>query len=388
MAQDPGFDFVNRLRQNSIFPTGGYNPFQAPQRPAGIDPMQILNAVQAQHENDRQNAIIQEDNMHRRQVGEHLQEVARQNALQQQARDSSPLRAQGGMNVVLGGNPNPGKLNGETLDQADANRFDPYFKNEMAPDYTKPEDLPGSQTSLLARGQQTTEGNKQVATATAKAAAATQALKDAASDKRAATKQENEVGNIALRDKNEKENITLRDKNSQNMVDVKEKSDLDKKAVLADIDKKNKQEQVRKQAEDTLKSLDEILDPKTNSLTEGARQAVGTSRLLRGGPFGFLPGSDARTANAKIKTFTSQTVLNLIGELKAQSKSGGNPLGGNMSDKDLVFLESAANSLDPYGDEDQYEEQLRNIKQVLTKASRPIVGKVRSDGNNDPGGIR
>jgi len=379
----PANDFVQRLRMNNIFPSGGDNPFGAPEiGGGGVDINNILNSVMSFRNNQRQQDQQREDSLYYRQKNDRLAEIARQSALSNQAKMADPLRAQGGMNVVLGGGQKPGLLNGETLDQAAANRFDPYFGTGGAgtENYISKQTPQEQLQDKLQLGEQTIEGNKQVATATAKAAAATQMLKDTKSEERAAKRQENEVSNI-----------NLRDKNAQNMVDVKEKSDLEKKAVLADIDKKNKQEQVRLQAENTLKALDEILDPKTGSLTAGARQAVGTSRVFRGGMFGFAPGSEARTANAKIKTFTSQTVLNLIGELKAQSKTGGNPLGGNMSDKDLAFLESAANSLDPYGDEDKYEEQLRKIKSVLVKASQPVVNKTRSDGspvNNDPAGIR
>ena len=60
---DPGSDFVRRLRMNNIFPTGGFNPLQPPQRPGGygggygggggIDVGGMLNQIQIQRDTDR-----------------------------------------------------------------------------------------------------------------------------------------------------------------------------------------------------------------------------------------------------------------------------------------------------------------------------------------------
>ena len=98
-------DFVSRLRMNNIFPTAGFNPLQAPTRP-DLDVNGILNAISAMQQNARQADMIQEDNIHRRGRTENLQDIGRQNALRQQQEMNNPLRAQGGMNVVLGNDPN------------------------------------------------------------------------------------------------------------------------------------------------------------------------------------------------------------------------------------------------------------------------------------------
>jgi len=350
-------DFVQRLRMNNIYPTGGNNPFGAPDIPqGGFDINHIINAISAMRSNQAQQEAIQEDSMHRRAMGEHLSEIARRNAMQYQDDMANPLRAQGGMNVVLGGGQQPAMLNHQTLDQAEAGRRDPYFKPTVEPQYIPAKDQPDSQESTLARIKATGEQEQAVAGTKANSAVVTQMARDV-----------NAKENIALRDKNAKENIELRDKNATDMVKTKEESDLRKKEAADTLDKTNKRAAVKSMAQQTLDSLNELLDPKTGRLKEEIKGAVGPSRFFKSfGGLGFMPGTESRTADRKLRNFTSQTVLNLIGEMKAQSKTGATGFGA-LNLKELGKLEDAANKLDSYEDEDDYADELQRIKEHLNK---------------------
>ncbi len=97
-------DFVQRLRMNNIFPTAGFNPLGPPQRQS-LDVNGILRQIGAMQANARNDAANEEENRYYRAKGDRLAEIARQNAIATQQRESSPLKAQGGMNVVLGNAP-------------------------------------------------------------------------------------------------------------------------------------------------------------------------------------------------------------------------------------------------------------------------------------------
>lgn len=359
-------DFVQRLRMNSIYPTGGNNPFGAPDIPqGGFDINHIINAIATMRANQRNDDMIQEDSMHRRGMTEHLSEIARRNAMQYQDDMSSPLRAQGGMNVVLGAGQKPGMLNGETLAQADAHRTDPYFKPTVADNYQHPDDLANSQPSALARIAATGKAEKEVAGVKANSAAVAATVKDISNRERDATKQSNTEKNIALRDAN-----------ATKMVDTKEQADEKKKLAADTLDKSNKQTAVKAMATQTLDALNDLLDPKTGRLKEEIKGAIGPSRFFKSfGGLGFMPGSESRTADRKLKNFTANTVLNLIGEMKAQSKTGATGFGA-LNIKELGKLEDAANKLDSYENEDDYADELQRIREKLNKILEPGDDKI------------
>lgn len=382
-------DFVNRLRMNSIFPTAGFNPLQPPERPS-FDMNGLINTIAALQHNARSEDMAQEDNMHRRGQFENLQNIARQNAMQKLAQENSPLRAQGGMNVVLGGGQTPAKLNGETLDQAEAKRTDPYFKDSVAPDYIREEDKPGSQESLLARDAQKIKGQTTVASTKAQADFLKQQAKDAETEKRDKEKQANAVSNINLRDKNSRDAITIRDRNAQNMVDVKEaateKMQKDKEDRATEV--RNKQ--TSDMAKDTLDSLNDLVDTKTGELKPEITGAVGASRfvgdLSRGQLPPWVPGSEAMTADTKLKNFSSKTILNLVAQLKSPNGTSAFP---RMTNQDLNVITSAANKLNSKMNEADYAKELMKIRTILIKHIQPEVSRSPAGpANNDPLGIR
>lgn len=359
MPQDT--DFVNRLRQNQIFPTAGFNPLQPPQRQGGgLDVMGLLNAVQSMQANASRDRMIQEDSLHRRDEAENLQNIGRQNAMRYQQEQANPLRAQGGMNIVLGDQGRPGKFG------PPASGTYPGVADNYIPEQTPEEQL----QDKLKVNKQIIEGEKAVAGTKANSAATVQQAKDATVKQRDETRQANAVSNI-----------NLRDKNATAMVDTKEQADEKKKLSADALDKQNKQIAVKDMAQKTLDSLDELID-KDGKLKSNITGAVGMSRLTgdisRGQMPAWLPTTEGRAAKAKVKTFMSQTVLNLIGELKAQSRTGATGF-GNMSNKDLAVLESAASSLDPMMSEEDFAAELGRIKKHIVKILEPTTSKTTTD---------
>lgn len=118
---------------------------------------------------------------------------------------------------------------------------------------------------------------------------------------------------------------------------------------------------IRSKAEESLLALDELLDNKTGKLTPVTASSVGGSRM---NPMGYLPGSDIRAGDAAINRFKNLQVLQLIGEMKAQSKTGATGFGA-LSAKELAVLESAATKLDPMLDEETFTKELTRIKDRL-----------------------
>lgn len=113
-------------------------------------------------------------------------------------------------------------------------------------------------------------------------------------------------------------------------------------------------------AQEALDELKNVLDDKGN-LTSKGHSATGWSSFLK-----YLPGTEARSGNASIKRVGSQQVLNVIAELKAQSRTGATGF-GNMSNKDLATLENAAHKLDTLQDDEEVAAELRRIRDGMKK---------------------
>lgn len=110
-------------------------------------------------------------------------------------------------------------------------------------------------------------------------------------------------------------------------------------------------------------ALDEIRDilNDDDTLTPEGKAATGKSAL-----FARIPFTAGRAGSNSINRIKSQSVLNLIGEMKAQSKTGATGF-GNMSNKDLSVLEDAANKLDTYTREEDFVKELKRIRGMLRK---------------------
>lgn len=122
-------------------------------------------------------------------------------------------------------------------------------------------------------------------------------------------------------------------------------------------------ERVKTMTEETLNSLNELVDEK-GGLKSNVATAVGTSRWLD--PRNYIPGTEAKTGNRKLENFLSKQVLGIIGEMKSQSKTGATGFGA-LNMKELGVLEKAANSIDPDMPDEDIAKELGKIKERLIK---------------------
>lgn len=126
---------------------------------------------------------------------------------------------------------------------------------------------------------------------------------------------------------------------------------------------------IQSKTQETLQALDELLDEK-GKLKNEIKTSIGGSRL-----FGLqhLPATEARAGDAKIKRLKSMLIVDLIGEMKAQSKTGATGF-GQLNMKELAVLENAASKLDPALDEATFETELNRIREKLKKVLQPSDG--------------
>lgn len=118
--------------------------------------------------------------------------------------------------------------------------------------------------------------------------------------------------------------------------------------------------QLRIETQSTLSELDELLD-EDGKLRPHTQDAVGKSRM-----FGLqhIPGTQTKKGDVGINTLKSKLVLGLIGQMKAQSKTGATGF-GQMNLKELGLLEKAASKLDPSLDEESFAAELNRIREKL-----------------------
>lgn len=127
---------------------------------------------------------------------------------------------------------------------------------------------------------------------------------------------------------------------------------------------------IQQKTRDTLSALDELLDDKTDTLKDNTKMAIGASRMLG---TQFLPATNARATDAAIKRLKSMLIIDLVGQMKTQSRTGATGF-GQLSVKELGVLENAASKLDPSLDEKTFEDELKRIKQHLKKILQPKDG--------------
>ncbi len=134
------------------------------------------------------------------------------------------------------------------------------------------------------------------------------------------------------------------------------------------VDKGSNQQldNIRTKTQETLQALDEILDDK-GKLKSEIKSAVGASRM-----FGlqYLPATTTRAGDAAIKRLKAMLIVDLIGEMKAQSRTGATGF-GQLNLRELGVLENAASKLDPSLDETTFENELIRIRERLKKILQP-----------------
>lgn len=109
---------------------------------------------------------------------------------------------------------------------------------------------------------------------------------------------------------------------------------------------------------DSLTLIKDLMDDNDNLTPEGAR-ATGVSSVGN-----YIPFTQGYSGSTKINKLRSEQVLNLIGQLKAQSKTGATGM-GNMSNKDLGVIEKAATLLNTSLPEEEFRKQLKIVKDEL-----------------------
>lgn len=142
------------------------------------------------------------------------------------------------------------------------------------------------------------------------------------------------------------------------------------KAAGPAVDPKVRLQAVRTQTQETLNVINKLIDEKGN-LTSKAKGAIGGSRAFM---LHKVPGSDALTADSAINTLKSKLMVALIGEMKAQSRTGATGFGA-MSIKELGILENAIGELNPESDEENFANELNTIRDKLKLIMQPGEGE-------------
>lgn len=118
---------------------------------------------------------------------------------------------------------------------------------------------------------------------------------------------------------------------------------------------------IRKGAQESIEEIKNVLGD-DDKLTSKGKTGFGFRALG-----GLIPETDSKSARASIKRIQSQQILNLIGEMKAQSRTGATGFGA-MNKSELGILENAASILsDPYISPEDGEKALVKIKKQLQK---------------------
>lgn len=167
----------------------------------------------------------------------------------------------------------------------------------------------------------------------------------------------------------------------QRQLDAETAREAAKAGVKAGETKKEedtKRTAVKNSAQQTLDVINEILDEKGGLRPEIAG-AVGKSRMFGGQ---FIPGTETRNADATINRLKGRLIVDLLGELKSQSKTGATGFGA-LSEKELAILEAAASKIDPSLGEAAFTQEVRRVRDMVKR-----VVQDKEDTSNDPLGIR
>lgn len=131
-------------------------------------------------------------------------------------------------------------------------------------------------------------------------------------------------------------------------------------------------------ASDMLDEINNNLLNVDDTLTDKAKWATGGTAWSQ-----WIPTSQGRAGGASLNKVAAEKVLNLIGHLKSQSRTGATGM-GNMSDKDMKILTDAATILkDPWLDEETIRKELVKVRNVL-RATVKIEDGVSQPGRTQP----
>lgn len=181
-------------------------------------------------------------------------------------------------------------------------------------------------------------------------------------------------------------NETRRDVAAGNAANIRSK-EQDKKDA-ADKERMGKRQAALRAVGDTEDALSELLDVQTDAsgkevyaLKPGVSQLYGA----RIPGLSMIPGTDTSNALASMNRLRGRMVTDLLGELKAQSRTGATGFGA-LSEKELSILQSSASKLENSGmsDTDVLNELVR-IRERL-KLAKQEPGAPSQNGSA-PGGL-
>jgi hypothetical protein len=131
-------------------------------------------------------------------------------------------------------------------------------------------------------------------------------------------------------------------------------ADTAREAALASID-------------DTSSALDELLDPH-GQLKPGVGGAVGWDSVMS-----RIPGTSAADARARIDRLQSRLTIDLLGEMKRQSRTGASGFGA-LSEKELAVLQSAAARLGTSQSDESFRQALADVRKQLMGMRQRAAG--------------
>lgn len=380
--------FLDTIRMNNIF--GGGTPVGMPnlQGPSLDFFSDMLNrALPALEASRRREKIFDLEHRDRKPV---LGEVG---FIADKLAGKQPQQIQQPMNTIYGGDIKSSPFK-NTLDEAEAKRHDPQFKNYITTDKDKDKNqakleeiaaqLNREKEITALRGQNTIAAEKEKGSQTRQTEEVkTSGRKDVEEVKGDQTRKTEDVkntGKMALAGQimniNDPHNpgkqisvIVKPDGTVLNAELNKEQIGPSTKpgtpnqvpATAKDIEK---QQILRKMTNEALAGLNELVDEKGN-LKPDIQWGVGWSNL--GGFAPYIPTSPQKTASKKIRQVIAKQVLGLVSEMKSQTKTGATGF-GNMSNKDLGLLEDAASALDPNMSESDFAKEVVKMRDLISKS--------------------
>jgi hypothetical protein len=146
-------------------------------------------------------------------------------------------------------------------------------------------------------------------------------------------------------------------------------ADLARNAAVASID-------------DTSSALDELIDEKGN-LKSGVGGTFGWDALR-----GRIPGTSAADAKARLDRLQSRLTVDLLGEMKRQSRTGASGF-GTLSEKELMVLQNAAARLNSSQSDESARQALLDVRKQLAGMRQRAVGAAPASTVTPPkGGFR
>jgi hypothetical protein len=141
------------------------------------------------------------------------------------------------------------------------------------------------------------------------------------------------------------------------------------KKAEKDAEQARKRQAVVYGATQTLETLDELLRPVTDDegnvkdyeLAPGVSGVVGATLGTR-----WIPGTQAANAEAAIQRLNARLVVDLIAEMKSQSRTGATGFGA-LSERELRILEGAAAKLSTNQSDESFRQELKRVRDMVER---------------------